>query len=276
MVEEPSRDNNNGRAGRYRTREEERWARRRTLQNAVALRSRPDRAHNTPDRWAWRSTAETALGPAGPESADCIHLGGAWTDTKTTGGRKQSGRGGHTLPCRSCTGEAHAVGSHKPVDTVANKHQLERAHTSARIPREAVGRCRHHRGADQAHGASPSAQPRRERSHIRLASQRLGGQKASFSASASTVSALSAARQLVSPQHLYVSRKSRLPEKDSCVSAIPANAPTTLCSAGRTGHLRGAFATAYAVCLVLRRHQTGYMYVPKAEPEFKRPPWPPS
>ncbi|KAJ1110392.1 hypothetical protein NDU88_007744 [Pleurodeles waltl] len=66
------------------------------------------------------------------------------------------------------------------------------------------------------------------------------------------------------------------PRKAPRALATPANAPSTPYSASRTGDLRGASDAAYAACPVSRRRQTGYMYGPKAEPEFKRLPWPPS
>ncbi|KAJ1134572.1 hypothetical protein NDU88_001023 [Pleurodeles waltl] len=59
------------------------------------------------------------------------------------------------------------------------------------------------------------------------------------------------------------------PRKATRASATPANAPSAPYSASFTGHLWGASDAAYAVCPVSRRRQTG-------EPEFKRPPWPPS
>ncbi|KAJ1164734.1 hypothetical protein NDU88_005168 [Pleurodeles waltl] len=66
------------------------------------------------------------------------------------------------------------------------------------------------------------------------------------------------------------------PEKAPRVSVISATTPSTPFSDSRTRHFRGASDATCAACPVSRRCQTGYMYGPKAEPEFRRPPWLPS
>ncbi|KAJ1176816.1 hypothetical protein NDU88_002083 [Pleurodeles waltl] len=81
MVIEPGRDNNDGRAGRFRLREAERRSAGHgecTLQNAAALRSRPDRTHNTlsSDRKFRGSTNKTALRSVGLESTAGVPFGG--------------------------------------------------------------------------------------------------------------------------------------------------------------------------------------------------------
>ncbi|KAJ1177725.1 hypothetical protein NDU88_002977 [Pleurodeles waltl] len=62
------------------------------------------------------------------------------------------------------------------------------------------------------------------------------------------------------------------PRKAPHALATPANALHDPYSASLVGHLWGASA----VCPVSQRRQTGYVYGPEAEPEFKRQPWPPS